>query len=88
MFFGSQVSVRFMDSMNENENSKLIFVINQKVRTKESYIPPSHRLYLSLISEDLSDSGWESELFKFWAEFIKFFSGPKMIRDKLLENIK
>ena len=26
--------------MNENENSKLIFVINQKVRTKESYIPP------------------------------------------------
>ena len=29
-----------MDSMNENENSKLIFVINQKVRTKESYIPP------------------------------------------------
>ena len=28
-----------MDSMNENENSKLIFVINQKVRTKESYIP-------------------------------------------------
>ena len=29
--------------MNENENSKLnqlVIVINQKVRTKESYIPP------------------------------------------------
>ena len=43
-FFGSQVSVRFMDSLNENSNSEegswLIFAINQKVSTIESYNPP------------------------------------------------
>ena len=44
-FFGSQVSVRFMDSLNENSNSEeegswLIFTVNQKVSTIESYNPP------------------------------------------------
>ena len=42
-----------MDSMNENENSKLIFVINQKVKTKESYIPP---FSLALFIADLGGS--------------------------------